>query len=251
MKRTALCLLAAVTVSFGAIAQTKKPVAKPAVKTAAKPVAKSISTGSIMKNSTDSFSYAVGCNIAASMKQQGVTSINGALLQKAIDDVLSGRTPALSESEANVTLSNKMQALMAQKNAASKGKGEAFLAANKKKPGVKTLANGLQYEVLASGPAGGLKPTVEDTVVVHYVGTLIDGTKFDASTDRGEPAEFPLGGVIRGWTEILQLMTVGDKWKVAIPSDLAYGERGAGATIPGGSALIFEIELLNIKPATK
>jgi len=247
MKKTAMCLLAAVTVSFGAIAQTKKPV----VKTAAKPVAKSIVVAPLMKNSTDSFSYAVGYNIATSMKQQGVTSINGTLMQKAIDDVLKGRKPSLTEEQANMTLQSKMQELSQKKSAGEKNKGIAFLNANKKRPGVTTLPNGLQYEVLKTGEANGMKPTALDTVVVHYMGTLIDGTKFDASTDRGEPAEFPVGGVIRGWTEILQLMTAGDKWKVAIPSDLAYGDRGAGAAIPPGAALVFEIELLKIKPATK
>jgi FKBP-type peptidyl-prolyl cis-trans isomerase FklB len=247
MKRTALSLLAAVTVSFGAIAQTKKPVAKPAVK----PVAKSVSVAPLMKNSVDSFSYAVGYNIATSMKQQGVTSINGTLLQKAIDDVLKGRKLSLTEDQANMTLQSKMQELSQQKSAGEKNKGLAFLAANKKRAGVTTLPNGLQYEVMKSGEANGMKPTPQDTVVVHYLGTLIDGTKFDASTDRGEPAEFPVGGVIRGWTEILQLMTIGDKWKVAIPSELAYGERSPGASIPGGAALVFEIELLNIKPAIK
>lgn len=247
MKKTAMCLLAAVTVSFGAIAQTKKPV----VKVAPKPVAKTVVVAPLMKNSTDSFSYAVGYNIATSMKQQGVTSINGVLMQKAIDDVLKGRKLSLTEDQANMTMQAKMEELSKKKSAGEKNKGTAFLNANKKRAGVKTLANGLQYEVLKSGEANGMKPTAQDTVVVHYVGTLIDGTKFDASTDRGEPAEFPVGGVIRGWTEILQLMTTGDKWKVAIPSDLAYGDRGAGAAIPPGAALVFEIELLKIKPATK
>lgn len=251
MKRTALCLLAAVTVSFGANAQTKKPVAKPAVKMAAKPVAKSVSMSPILKNSTDSFSYAVGCNIAMSMKQQGITNVNGALLQKAIEDVLNGRQRALTDEQANIALQTKMEELSQKKSAGEKAKSNAFLTANKKRTGVTTLPNGLQYEVLKSGEGNGIKPKAEDTVVVHYVGTLIDGTKFDASTDRGEPAEFPVGGVIRGWTEILQLMTKGDKWKVAIPSDLAYGDRPPGGGIPAGAALVFEIELLNIKPASK
>ena len=113
------------------------------------------------------------------------------------------------------------------------------------------MPNGLQYEVLTAGDPNGMKPTKEDTVVVHYVGTLIDGTEFDNSVKRGEPAQFPLGGVIKGWTEILQLMTVGSKWKVYIPSELGYGERGAGASIPPYSTLIFEIDLKNIKPAVK
>ncbi|RYF91741.1 MAG: FKBP-type peptidyl-prolyl cis-trans isomerase [Chitinophagaceae bacterium] len=250
MKRTALCLLAAVTVTLAANAQTKKPVAKPGIKTPAAP-AKSVPAAPVLKNSTDSFSYAVGCNIATSMKQQGITNVNAAMLQKAIDDVLRGRPRLLNDEQANIALQTKMEEISNQKSSGEKIKGEAFLASNKKKAGVTVLPNGLQYEVLQSGAANGAKPTVEDTVVVHYVGTLIDGTKFDASTDRGEPAEFPLGGVIRGWTEILQLMKVGDKWKVAIPSQLAYGDRGAGGAIPPGATLVFEIELLNIKPAVK
>ena len=132
---------------------------------------------------------------------------------------------------------------------AEKAKGEAFLTSNKARKEVTTLPSGLQYEILKAGDPGGMKPTAVDTVVVNYVGTLINGTQFDASTGRG-PATFPVGGVIKGWTEILQLMTKGAHWKVYIPSDLAYGERGAGAAIPGGSALVFEITLEDIKPAT-
>ncbi len=248
MIRTALCLIAAATVTVGASAQTKKPVAKPV----AKPVSKTIvTTAPLMKNGVDSFSYAVGLNIAESMKQQGVTKINGPLMQKAIDDVLNSRKLALTEEEANMTLQQKLQEFAQKKSSAEKSKGDLFLAANKKRAGVTTLPNGLQYEIITAGEANGMKPTAADTVVVHYVGTLTDGTKFDASLDRGEPATFPVGGVIRGWTEILQLMTKGAKWKVAIPSDMAYGDRGAGPSIPPGAALVFEINLLEIKPAVK
>lgn len=247
MIKTALCLMTAVAVTYGANAQTKKPVAKPV----AKPVSKTIVTAPLMKNGVDSFSYAVGLNIAESMKQQGVTKINGTLLQKAIDDVLNNRKPSLTEEQANMTLQQKLQEFAQKKSSVEKSKGEVFLAANKKRAGVTVLPNGLQYEIITAGEANGVKPTAADTVVVHYVGTLIDGTKFDASTDRGEPATFPVGGVIRGWTEILQLMTKGAKWKVAIPSDLAYGDRGAGPTILPGAALVFEINLLDIKPAVK
>jgi len=245
MIKTALCLMTAVTVTFGANAQTKKPVAKPV----AKPVSKTITTAPLMKNGVDSFSYAVGLNIAESMKQQGVTKINGPLMQKAIDDVLNNRKLALTEEQANMTLQQKLQEFAEKKSSVEKSKGEVFLAANKKRAGVTTLPNGLQYEIITPGEANGVKPTAADTVVVHYVGTLTNGTKFDASLDRGEPATFPVGGVIRGWTEILQLMTKGAKWKVAIPSDLGYGDRGAGPSIPPGAALVFEINLLDIKPA--
>jgi FKBP-type peptidyl-prolyl cis-trans isomerase FklB len=251
MKKTALCLMALVSVAYGVNAQTKKPVVKTAVKPAAKPMAKSmVTTAPLMKNGVDSFSYAVGLNIANSMKSQGITNINGTLMQKAINDVFKNTKTALTEEQANMTLQQKLQEFAQKKSAEQKAEGEAFLMKNKNRPGVTVLPNGLQYEILKAGDAAGMKPTAADTVVVHYLGTLIDGTKFDASTDRGEPATFPVGGVIRGWTEILQLMTKGAKWKVAIPSDLAYGDRGAGAQIPPGSALIFEIELLDIKPAT-
>ncbi len=247
MKKTALCLMAVVTVTFGAYAQTTKPVVK---KPVAKPVsAKPVLTPPVLKTGIDSFSYAVGVNIATSMKEQGISKVNGALIQKAMDDVFKGKQTSLTLEQCSVTLQQKLQEFQQKKSSAQKAKGEAFLLKNRAKAGVIVLPNGLQYEILKAGQQGGMKPSAADTVVVHYVGTLIDGTKFDASTDRGEPATFPVGGVIRGWTEILQLMTKGAKWKVAIPSDLAYGDRGAGAAITPGAALIFEIELLDIKPA--
>jgi len=133
----------------------------------------------------------------------------------------------------------------ANKASKEKKEGNAFLAANKKKPGIVTTASGLQYEVVTLGT--GPKPTAEDTVVCHYRGTLINGQEFDNSYSRGEPISFPLNGVIRGWTEGLQLMPKGSKYKFYIPSDLGYGDRGAGQDIPGGSALIFDVELIDIK----
>ena len=244
MKKTALCLMAVVTVTYGVNAQTK-PAAKPALN----PAAKSAVVAPIMKNGVDSFSYAVGVNIAKSMRDQGITKINGVLMQKAIDDVLGNKKTLLNDEQCNMTLQQKLQEFAAKKSSGEKMKGDAFLAANKQKPGVISLPNGLQYEIITASDPNGVKPTAVDTVVVHYVGTLTDGTKFDASTDRGEPATFPVGGVIRGWTEILQLMTKGAKWKVVIPSDLAYGDRGAGGAIAPGATLVFEIDLLDIKPA--
>ncbi|MFT3981460.1 MAG: FKBP-type peptidyl-prolyl cis-trans isomerase [Ferruginibacter sp.] len=242
MKKSALCMLAAVAVATASYAQ-KTPVKKPVV-------AKAPVSALILKNAVDSFSYAAGYSIAQSMKAQGVPDVNTAMVEKAIEDVYKNRkSTLLTEEQCNMTLQQKLQEFAQKKMNAEKEKGEAFLAANKKKPGVTVLPNGLQYQVLKAGEAGGIKPTAADTVVVHYTGTLIDGTKFDASYDRGEPATFPVDGVIRGWTEILQLMTKGAKWKVAIPSDLAYGERGAGGAIGPNQALIFDIELLDIKPA--
>lgn len=239
MKKT--FLFALVCCAAGAAHAQKTPVKKPVTaKTIGAPV---------LKNSMDSFSYAAGFNIASSMKQQGITDINAAMVQKAMEDVFKKRQTLLTEEQCGMTLQQKLQEYAQKKLGEEKAKGVAFQEANKKKAGVTVLPNGLQYEILKAGEAGGTKPRAIDTVVVHYLGTLIDGTKFDASTDRGEPATFPLNGVIPGWTEILQHMTRGAKWRVVIPSELAYGERGAGGAIGPNATLIFEIELLDIKPA--
>lgn len=246
IKKTALYVTA--VVAMGACTQTKQMTTTPP------PVPEEIVIvdtvmAPLMKNAVDSFSYAVGMNIANSMKAQGISEINGDLIKMAMNDVFRNDSTLFTEEEANMTLQMKLQEFAQQKSAATRKIAEDFLAANKAKPGVVTTASGLQYEVINPGVQNGKKPAVVDTVVVHYVGTLTDGTKFDASTDRGEPATFPVGGVIAGWTEVLQLMTKGAKWKIAIPSDIAYGDRGAGAAIPPGAALVFEIELLDIKPA--
>ncbi|MEX1202548.1 MAG: FKBP-type peptidyl-prolyl cis-trans isomerase [Ferruginibacter sp.] len=246
MKKITIALLLLSFAGLTAQAQTK-----PAPKPAAKPSAKPVVAAPILKNGIDSFSYAVGMNIAASMKQQGVTNVNGTTMQKAINDVLTNKTTLLTNEQANMTLQQKLQEYAMKKANAEKEQANIYLASNKNKPGVISLPNGLQYEVITAGDANGIKPTPEDTVVVHYLGSLINGQKFDASYDRGEPATFPLNGVIRGWTEILQLMTKGAKWKVTIPSDLGYGDRGAGADIPPGATLVFDIELLDIKLAVK
>jgi len=250
MKKITIGLLVLSFAGMTAQAQTK-PAPKPAAKPAVKPAAKPVVAAPVLKNGLDSFSYAVGMNISASMKQQGVTSVSGTIMQKAIDDVLRNKTTLLTNEQANMTLQQKLQEYAMKKANAEKEKANIYLASNKKKPGVTALSNGLQYEVMTAGDPNGMKPTPEDTVVVHYLGTLTNGKKFDASYDRGEPASFPLNGVIRGWTEILQLMTIGAKWKVTIPSDLGYGDRGAGADIPPGATLVFDIELLDIKPAVK
>lgn len=240
MKRT-LAIAAAFTISLSINAQVKKPVAK----TPAKPSV----TVVVMKNLLDSFSYAAGLNIAGNMKEQGINKINPAILQRAINDVFENKPKLLTPEMANTKLQEQLAAFAANKSSGEKTKGQAFLAKNKTRPGVTTLPNGLQYEVLTAGDPAGPKPTAADTVVVHYAGTLTDGKPFDSSIERGEPATFPVGGVIRGWTEILQMMPKGSKWKVYIPSDLAYGDRGAGHAIPPGATLIFEINLLDIKPA--
>ena len=200
-----------------------------------------------MKNAIDSFSYAAGVNIAKNMQGQGIEKLNAELLKRAVEDVLSNRKLLMEEQQCNMTLQQKLQQFQQAKMHATKSAGEAFLANNKTRKDVTTLPNGLQYEVLKAGD--GPKPTEADTVVVHYTGTLIDGTEFDSSVKRGEPATFPLKGVIKGWTEILQLMPKGSKWKVFIPSELAYGDRAAGQLIKPGSTLIFDIDLIDIKPA--
>lgn len=193
-------------------------------------------------------SYAIGVNIGRSFKQQGLDADTEQLV-KGFKDAMAG-TIALSDAElqeAMMKLQQEMMAAQAAKGEKAKGEGADFLAANKSKEGVKATASGLQYKVLKEGT--GPKPKATDTVVAHYRGTLIDGTEFDSSYKRGEPTEFPLNGVIKGWTEGLQLMPVGSKYQFFIPSDLAYGERGAGGQIPPNATLIFEVELVSIKPA--
>ncbi|MEJ7586111.1 MAG: FKBP-type peptidyl-prolyl cis-trans isomerase [Ferruginibacter sp.] len=204
---------------------------------------------SVLRNSTDSFSYALGLNIANNLKQQGINKISNAAMQRALDDVFIKKTFLMNDQQANLCIQEKIRENMSKINEAVKSKGTAFLAENKKREGVITLPDGLQYEVLKKGEQNSPMPRLQDTVVVHYAGTLINGEKFDNSYDRGEPLSIAVNGVITGWKEILQVMHIGDKMKVFIPSDLGYGDRGAGANIPGGSTLIFEMELLAIKPA--
>jgi FKBP-type peptidyl-prolyl cis-trans isomerase FklB len=250
MRQLFICSLALLSVA-SVNAQTKKAPVKTPIKT-------TVAKTSPMKNLLDSFSYAVGLNIASNMKQQGITTVNASMVQKALDDSYQNRAKLLSDEKAGACLQEQLMIFQQtkalddhKKSAGEKTKGEAFLKANKARKEITTLADGLQYEVIKAGDPNGIKPTAADTVVVHYAGTLIDGTKFDNSYDRGEPATFPVGGVIRGWTEILQLMPKGAVWKVYIPSDLAYGDRGAGAAIPPGATLVFEINLLDVKPVAK
>ncbi|HRK33103.1 MAG TPA: FKBP-type peptidyl-prolyl cis-trans isomerase [Candidatus Hydrogenedentes bacterium] len=191
-------------------------------------------------------SYIVGADIATKLAQNGL-EVTPEIFYGAIDDVANGRQLAMSMDEMKVVAEahrakqmEKMKAAM-EKNLAA---GKAFLAENGTKPGVKTTASGLQYLVVEEGK--GATPKASDTVRTHYRGTLLDGTEFDSSYARNEPAEFPVGGVIKGWTEALQLMQVGDKWKLFIPAELAYGERGAGGDIGPNETLIFDIELLEV-----
>jgi FKBP-type peptidyl-prolyl cis-trans isomerase FklB len=198
-----------------------------------------------LKTLNDSASYAIGVSVASFYKQQGINSLNTALVSRAINDILSGKKALLDDQAANACVTKLMNNMQEEKSKPIIEEGKAFLAKNKKRPEVKTTASGLQYEIITEGT--GIKPTVLDTFVCHYRGTLINGTEFDASYNRGEPLIYPVSAVIRGWTEGLQLMPVGSKYKFYIPYDLAYGTNDQGPAIPGGSTLIFEVELLDVK----
>ncbi len=192
----------------------------------------------------DSLSYSLGVLLGKNLIQQGFDKLNADDLAKAINDVITQKDLMVTPEDANKYVADYQQAEAAKKFAGAKAEGETFLAENKKREGVTTLPSGLQYEVISSGE--GTKPAATDKVTVHYHGMLINGTVFDSSVDRGQPASFPVNGVIKGWVEALQLMSEGDKWKLFIPYDLAYGERGAGHDIGPFSTLIFEVELIKI-----
>ncbi len=195
-------------------------------------------------NKMDSLSYAIGVLIGQNIKSQGVDKIVSADLAKALDDVFSGGKLAMDQGQANQVFSEYMTAKNKKSGASQLEEGQKFLEENKKRPEVKTTASGLQYEVLKA--TEGPKPKATDKVTVHYKGTLLNGQTFDSSYDRGETIEFPLNGVIKGWTEGVQLMSVGSKYKFFIPYNLAYGEQGAGGSIKPFSTLVFEVELFKI-----
>ena len=192
----------------------------------------------------DKVSYAIGMNIAANLKQSGVDKLDAESLAQGLKAIIEGTKPAIEGSEAKEILNKFFSELEEQRIAKNIEEGRTFLAENAKKDGVIALPSGLQYQVIKEGT--GNIPTASDTVKCHYHGTLINGKVFDSSVQRGEPATFPVSGVIKGWVEALQLMSVGSKWKLFIPSDLAYGARGAGEDIAPHTALIFEVELLDI-----
>ncbi len=189
-------------------------------------------------------SYSLGVNMASSVKQQGLDTVDANAIAKAFTDVFEGNDLDISEEESMQVLQDFFGKMQAEKSAKANKAGAAYLAENAAKEGVTTTESGLQYEVLVSG--SGAKPTTADQVTVHYHGMLTDGTVFDSSVDRGQPASFGVTQVIKGWTEALQLMSVGDKWKLTIPSGLAYGDQGAGGIIGPGATLVFEVELLGI-----
>ena len=204
-----------------------------------------------LKTEKEKFSYALGMNIGNGMHRQGV-DVDPNILARGMKDAIAGRKTLMTEDEARAAVMQmqtqvrqKMEEKAKEAGAANKKQGEEFLAANKTKEGVATLPSGLQYKIMKEG--SGPKPSATDSVVCNYRGTLIDGKEFDSSYKRGQPATFPVTGVIKGWTEALQLMPVGSKWQLFIPPDLAYGERGAGGDIGPDATLIFEVELLSIE----
>ncbi len=231
MKAVFLVLLLPFSYTF---AQTKKPAKANSPSAVTQPM-----------NAIDSLSYSIGVQVAEYYKQtQNVNKVNAEYVKKAFEDVYNDKPLSISEEQANMCIQQKIQEFMMNKIKAVKDSGQNFLEENKKRPGVVTLPDGLQYEIVTKGT--GPVPTAEDTVKANYIGTLIDGKEFDNSYKRGEPLTIPVSGVIKGWTEALELMPVGSTWKLYVPSDLAYGDRGAGGVIPGGATLIFTIELLSI-----
>jgi len=258
-----LCTVVFLSVAI-ASAQTstsgsQKPVTPPPTKSGAAsqssgmpdaPAPKSAGSG-VFPGQKEKVSYALGMNLGTNLHQQQI-EIDPNMLLQGLKDAMSGNKPLMTEDEARAALMQLQSDVRAQQQAkaaraadTNKKEGDAFLALNKTKEGVVTLPSGLQYKVLKEGT--GPKPTSTDTVVCNYRGTLLNGTEFDSSYKRGQPSEFPVNGVIRGWTEALQLMPVGSKWQLFIPSDMAYGERGAGQDIAPNATLIFEVELLSIK----
>ena len=197
-----------------------------------------------LKTQKDSVSYSIGLNMGKNLKQQSV-DVDPAILARGIKDVLDSAKTLLTEQQVQECMTNFQTQMMKTKGEKAVKEGAAFLAANKTKEGVVTLPDGLQYTILTAGTCK--KPKETETVSVNYRGTLVDGTEFDSSYKRGQPAEFQVNGVIKGWVEALQLMPVGSKWELYIPPELAYGDRGAGGVIGPNTTLIFQVELLSIK----
>jgi FKBP-type peptidyl-prolyl cis-trans isomerase FklB len=233
--------------------QASTPAKKPATATTAKKPG--VAAPVVLKTDKDKQSYAMGMNLGTGLHRQGLT-LDPALVARGMKDAQAGGKTAMTDEEAKAALTQlqndvrqKMEAKAHAEGEANRKEGEEFLAANKSKPGIVTTASGLQYKILTEGT--GPKPTASDTVKCNYRGTLISGKEFDSSAKHGGAAAFTVGGVIKGWTEALQLMPVGSKWQLFIPADLAYGDRGAGADIGPGETLIFEVELVSIEPAKK
>jgi len=231
---------------------TKPAAKKPATATGKSTTAKPATAAPALNTTKDKVSYAIGADLGNKLKTSSI-DIDPNILTRALKDVLTGAKTAMNDEEIRTTLTDltkdlqaKQATLNKEKSDKNKKEGEAFLAANKSKEGVVALPSGLQYKIIKAGT--GPKPTAADTVVCNYKGTLIDGKEFDSSYKRGQPATFPVGGVIKGWTEALQLMPVGSTWQLFIPADLAYGDRQAGPDITPGATLVFEVELMSIQP---
>jgi FKBP-type peptidyl-prolyl cis-trans isomerase FklB len=242
MKKVLFSSIVLLTVSFTVTAQKGKPAAKTTVTTPAKSTVK-------FKNLIDSFSYAAGFNVANNMKAQGINQLNTAMMNKGVEDVFKNQTPQFSQELINGSMQRQLDIFAREKSAEANKKGQAFLEANKKRKEVTTTASGLQYEVIKNGDANSPTPKPVDTVVVNYKVALFDGEDIENSFKSGQPAVFPVMGVIKGWIEVLQLMRKGDHWKVYVPSELAYGAAGNGQAIPPNSTLKFEISLEDIRPA--
>ena len=249
---SSLAVLALIGASVVASAQTTTAPKKPATKTSATTAdAKPASTTPALTDDKSKASYALGANMGTQLHRADA-DVDLNLVIQGLKDTINGGTSRMTEEEIRAALgkfSSEVRAKMEEKRKLdadkNKKEGEAFLEANKSNTGVITTPSGLQYKVLTEGK--GPKPTATDTVTCNYRGTLLNGKEFDSSYKRKEPASFPVNGVIKGWTEALQMMPVGSKWQLFIPASLAYGERGAGADIEPNSTLIFEVELLSIK----
>ncbi len=236
-----------------------KPKAPATKATAAKAAAAKTAAATALKTRKDKFSYALGMNLGANLGtnlQKQSVDVDPNIVAQGLKASLAGGKTLLTQEEAEAVLKEVQSELLKKQQEnlqvageANKKEGDAFLAANKAKEGVVTLPSGLEYKILKEGT--GPKPTASDSVVCNYRGTLINGTEFDSSYKRGQPATFPVKGVIKGWTEALQLMPAGSKWQLFVPSSLAYGERGAGGDIGPGDTLIFEVELLSIQEKPK
>jgi FKBP-type peptidyl-prolyl cis-trans isomerase FklB len=222
--KSKLILFSLVCLSTGIFAQKNKPIQ--------------------LKNELDSVSYSLGSVIGQSMKSAGITQLNETLFLQAMKDALSGKEALFNQQQVNSIMQNYMMKAQQAKAQKNMEEGKKFLAENSKKEGVVTLPSGLQYKILKEGE--GQSPTINDQVTCHYRGTFIDGKVFDSSYDRGEPAQFPVNGVIKGWTEALQLMKPGSKWMLYIPAELGYGDQNVPGIEPN-SVLIFEVELLSVE----
>jgi len=275
---TAVNALAAGMMLLGSARAQQTPAATPAAKPPSTPAAKSSQAPAagaqkapaakpgqsvkprsqsplVLKTDKDRVSYALGMNLGTNLHRDSI-DIDTAIFLRALKDTLAGGKTLLTESETRAALTQlqtgvrgKQMEKMKLAGEANKKEGDSFLAANKTKEGIVTLPSGLEYKILTQGT--GPMPAATDTVVCNYRGTLINGTEFDSSYKRGQPATFPVGGVIKGWTEALQLMPVGSKWQLFLPAALAYGERGPSPEIGPNSTLVFEVELLSIQAKEK